>query len=463
MKISNSAALVLASSASLASHCAFAFTANKNAIHPTLPTLPTSSSALQMAKEAGAIDDGKAKIDDLQLKRMNYQFNRGVGGTSDSNTPHVNPLSDIQSYVPVAGPVLTRKNIQDSTCIVSGSRVTPELFYLLNHEDSAFGFNKIVSLSQDVSKTKKRLLTRTARYTGLLSKLAYEEGTVVPPSSVLEEATNWIALVDTPDELKTLISSASQVQNLSVLFFYAPEAESQLESLSSELMTANPSASLVLVPQASVEEDPNEDPLEADFKPTPIMYYYEQGKGEALIPEEEKVTKTPKAAVEEEEKKASVVMEPKLVHDAEFTFDEANRLAIECLQLQAGAGKTLKVQCMEKKSMLVMMQLVRQESPATQNLFTKLVLGLREAGYERPQEIAYMLDKGVDHMKEAITNFGVANPGAVKAMKSTGSASTADGDAIQTTNAWWEDPEFQKLVKESSLKTGELEAETTTK
>ena len=153
-------------------------------------------------------------------------------------------------------------------------------------------------------------------------------------------------------------------------------------------------------------------------------------------------------------------MEPTLVHDHIFTFEEANRLAIECLQLQAGAGKTLKLQCMEKKSMFQLMQLVRQEAPATQNLFTKLVLGLREAGYERPQEIAYMLDKGVNHMKEAIENFGKANPGAVKAMKSVGSASTMDGDAIKTTNAWWEDPEFQKLVKESSLRrTGEVEVE----
>ncbi|KAL3931969.1 MAG: hypothetical protein SGBAC_011070 [Bacillariaceae sp.] len=415
----------------------------------------------------------------MQLKRMNYEFNRGVGsGSGVDDTPRVHPLMDIQSYVPVAEPALTRKNIQDSTCIVSGSpsRATPELFYLLNSEDSNFGFNKIVAVSTDVKKTKKTLLTRTARYTGLLSKLAYEEGGVVPPASVLEEASSWIALVDSPEELKTLIPSAASVENLSILFFYSADvAQSELESLSSELMAANPDASLVLVSQADVTgEDPNVDPLDAEIKPTPIMYYYEQGKGEPLVVSEEASTSTSTSKAtstststsaeegkEGEEEEAPVSIEPTLVHDEEFTFEEARRLAIECLQLQAGAGKTLMVQCMEKKGMLEMNQLIKQESPSTQNMFTKLILGLREAGYERPQEISYMLDKGVGHMQEAIEKFGQANPGAVKSMQSgsgSSEATRADGEPITTTtNAWWEDPEFQKLVKESSLRKDQVE------
>lgn len=454
MKISNSAAFFLASSAALVSQ-SHAFTAPASLSTTKAQTLSSSSpsSRRRMAKEADA--GGKSKvteIDEMQLKRMNYEFNRGAGsGSGVDDTPRMHPLMDIQSYVPVAEPALTRKNIQDSTCIVSGSRATPELFYLLNSEDSNFGFNKIVAVSNDVKKNKKTLLTRTSRYTGLLSKLAYEEGSVVPPASVLEEASSWIALVDTAEDLKTLIPSAASVENLSILFFYSADiTESQLESLSSELMAANPDASLVLVPQADVIQDPNEDPLDAEIKPTPIMYYYEQGKGEPLVISEEATTPTEEA---KEGQEAPVSIEPTLVHDNEFTFEEARRLAIECLQLQAGAGKTLMVQCIEKKGMLEMNQLIKQKSPSTQNMFTKLILGLREAGYERPQEIAYMLDKGVGHMQEAIDKFGQANPGAVKSIQS-GSGSSK---ATTTTNAWWEDPEFQKLVKESSLRKEQVE------
>lgn len=403
---------------------------------------------------------------DMQLKRMNYDFNRGrsaggEGGGGDV-VPRVNPLLDIQSYVPVAESVAIRNDLKGKTCIVSGARATPELFYLLNSEDSAFEFGKIVSVSEDVPKMKKRLLTRTARYTGLLSKLAHEEGSVVPPSSALEEASSWIALVDSVQDLQTLIPSSSQVENLSVLFFYAADAELQLEQLSNDLMAVNPNASLVLVPQADVEADPNEDPLEAEARPATIMYYYEQGKGEPLLATaQEQGTSADLAGAEgEEEAETSLKsLEPTLIHHPTFLEGEANRLATECLQLQAGQGKTLRVQCMEKKSVFDLMQLVKQEEPTAQNIFTKLSLGLREAGYERSQEIAYMMTKGVDHLRSSIAAFNEANPNAAKRIAEQGIFGTSDDDGdevVTTTNVWWEDPEFQDLVKESSLRKEEM-------
>lgn len=456
MKISTSAALALASSAALVQQ-SNGFTA------PLSFSKDTSS--LKMA--GMEISDGgkKKRTEDaeMQLKRMNFQFNRGGTGVEGDDTPRVHPLQDIQSYVPVAEPVLTRKNIQGSTCVVSGGRATPELFYMLNDEDSAFRFNKIVSVSQDVSRTKKQLLTRTARYTGLLNKLAHETGNVVPPANILEEASSWIALVDTVEDLQSMIPSANQVENLSILYFYTPQDEAQLESLSVDLMAVNPNASLVLIPQIELEEDPEIDPDEV--QPTPIMYYYEPGKGEPLVPQAaSEEPPAPVASAEEGEGKKEneakgipKLTEPKLLRNPAFIASEANRLAVECLQLQAAAGKTLKVQCMERKGMMELMQLLQQETPSTQNLFTKLILGLREAGYERSQEMAYMMDKGVVHLKEAIDKFSNANPSLVKSMRSGASATTKDGEPIKTTNAWWEDPEFQKLVKESSLRRAELE------
>lgn len=457
MKISNSAALFLASSAALATT---SNNVNVNAFAPLAvnPLKTTSSTArffFDTTKGEGSesADGGKKQVTEdqkMQLKRMNYNFNRGVS-EGGGDVPRVNPLRDIQSYVPVAEPVAIRNNLKGNTCIVSGARATPELFYLLNSEDSAFEFGKIVSISEDVSKTKKQLLTRTARYTGLLSKLAHEEGSVVPPSSVLEEASSWIALVDSVQDLQTLIPSASQVENLSVLFFSTPDAELQLEQLSNDLMAANPNASLVLVPQADVEVDPNEDPLEAEARPVTIMYYYEQGNGEPLeATAKEQATTAPAAAEGEEEAEAPKSFEPTLIHDPTFLDVEAKRLAIECLQLQAGQGKTLRVQCMEKKSVFDLMQLIKQEEPSVQNLFTKLILGLREAGYERSQEMAYMMTKGVEHLQSSVTAFSEANPNAAKRVAEQDKGT--DGEVITTTNAWWEDPEFQELVKESSLR-----------
>ena len=82
-------------------------------------------------------------------------------------------------------------------------------------------------------------------------------------------------------------------------------------------------------------------------------------------------------------------------------------------------------------------------SSSDYNVFPNLVKGLRQAGYARPQEIDYILSDGLGEFVKEVQNFEQEHP------------TNSDG-SIKMKNAWWEDPEFQKLVKESSLRKDEL-------
>ena len=77
------------------------------------------------------------------------------------------------------------------------------LFDLLNHEDSAFEFGKIVAAVHDPALAKKRLLSRSARYTGLLDKLDFvstADNNELPTAAQLHGSKSWLAVVDVTDE-----------------------------------------------------------------------------------------------------------------------------------------------------------------------------------------------------------------------------------------------------------------------
>merc|ERR1712151_638817 len=63
---------------------------------------------------------------------------------------------------------------------------------------------------------------------------------------------------------------------------------------------------------------------------------------------------------------------------------------------------------------------------------SKLIKGLRQAGYARPQEIDHMMREGVEGYQKAIDDFMERNP---------------DYDKGYTSDIWWESEEFQKSVR----------------
>jgi hypothetical protein len=343
------------------------------------------------------------------------------GDSAEVEAAAKNPVNDIQSYIPHPEPVEVRPNLKQSTLIISGSKtISPELFYLLNHEDSAFGFKKIVAISSDVAATKKQLLTRQARYTGLLSKLDYESSSLLPTSTLLQEASSWVAVIDNLNDLKMMTQYVGQVQNVAILYMASKSTGTTTTETFQALKMANPNVSLVVVDQDAIKFV-EQDPLMLVKKPKafPLLYFDSSSQDDG---DDEMV-------VEEEPSND--------VQDPVFLQEEALRMVTECLQLQAAAGKTISLSLVENDTTSP-----TSSSQTSKELFPKLIKGLREAGYDRPQEIDYMLRMGVDHYASAIQEFETATPNAK--------------NGIILTNAWWEDEQFQKSVKQSSLRKEEL-------
>lgn len=153
--------------------------------------------------------------------------------SSDTETAvkNDNPSTNIQSYLEEPDTIDPRPNL-DGSCLVSGFVNTKErtdqfVFDLLNHEDSAFEFKKIIAFVDDEKFAKKRLLSRSARYTGLLDKLDFKEAAVegaLPVAAQLEGVNSWLAAVESDGDMVArmkaiaeLATGASDLENVSVM------------------------------------------------------------------------------------------------------------------------------------------------------------------------------------------------------------------------------------------------------
>mmetsp|Transcript_55123 Transcript_55123/g.83411 ORF Transcript_55123/g.83411 Transcript_55123/m.83411 type:complete len:497 (+) Transcript_55123:91-1581(+) len=311
-------------------------------------------------------------------------------------TENKNPLANIQSYLKAPDSVEARNTI-DGTVMVSGLVKTTErtdqfIFDLLNHEESAFEFDKIVAFVDDVKFAKKRLLSRSARYTGLLDKLDFVEAESaggLPSKEQLAGIKSWVAYLEGDSMLADLekvaatVKSVSGLENVAVLLAGAVE----LDAAASE-------AALKALKDAGVQYTVVAVGNLEDHDEGKIPYKYaEFGTENAILPA-----------------------------DSIFSRDEALRMVTECLQLECGVNKAWAFSEV-------------YEVNATE---AKLIKGLREAGYARPQEIDHMMRDGPANYQKAIDEFQEANPDHAK--------------GYYTTEAWWEDEEFQKSVKARSLR-----------
>jgi len=313
---------------------------------------------------------------------------------ADDATENKNPEQNIQSYLKSPEPVEARDNI-DGTVLVSGlvkskERTDQFIFDLLNHEESAFQFKKIVAFVDDVKFAKKRLLSRSARYTGLLDKLDFSEATAagaLPTAEQLEGVKSWVAFLEDGDlvekvkSVAALAKDASSVENVSVLVTNAFGLDAAAsESAVQALKDTGKEYTLVAV---GALEDHDEGKIPYQFK--------EFGTEEGV-----------------------------LAPDAIFSRNEAMRMITETLQLNSGVGKALSFSEV-------------YDVNATE---AKLIKGLREAGYARPQEIDHMLRDGVAEYQKAVDAFREKNPDW--------------GKGVYATEAWWEDPKFLASVEEAS-------------
>jgi hypothetical protein len=276
----------------------------------------------------------------------------GAASPSEQQQDSKNIEKNIQAYLKAPQSVEARSNI-DGVVLVSGlvkskERTDQYIFDLLNHEESAFEFNKIVAFVDDVAFAKKRLLSRSARYGGLLNKLDFVQASEVgslPSVEQLEGVKTWVAYFEDGDlvakakQVAELAKAALSVENVAILLANANEiVTSPAGDAVQALKDSGKKYTLVAVGKL-------EDHAEGK-----IPYKY------ALVDSEEGV----------------------LPGDAIFSRDEAMRMITECLQLECGVDKALSF-------------FEVYDANATE---AKLVKGLREAGYARPQEIDHMLRDG---------------------------------------------------------------------
>jgi len=318
----------------------------------------------------------------------------GKSGPTELNSSQApqSPVENIQAYIPSPTSVEARKNLGGSVLVSGWTDST--LFDMLNNEDSAFEFDKIVAFSADSAKAKKQLLSRSARYTGLLNKLDYTqaatETSAFPTVEQLQGVSSWVAVVDDMaqvQEIASLCQAAESVENVSILVVNAAEAPSSAyDAALEQLKVSNTQYSIIAV-----------GALHEDHEEGKIPCKYSDFDAEAL----------PSKSI--------------------FSTHEALRMVTECLQLEAAVDKAY-----------AMTELTDEDATSTPDY--KLIKGLREAGYNRPQEIDHMVRLGTAEYEKALENFKELNP----------------GDGVTTTQAWWEDENFQKSVKESSLRKEEL-------
>ena len=317
------------------SHClTLLFAASVSSFTPT-PAFTSSRNNVVPAKSALFISSWDTK---------------GYAGSSTNENK--NPEESIQAYLKEPDAVEARCNI-DGTLLVSGlvtskERTDQYIFDLLNDAESAFQFKKIVAFVDDVAFAKKRLLSREARYSGLLNKLDFSEASSpgsLPTSEQLEGVKSWVVYLDEGDMLATvkeaasIASQVSSVENVAILLTNALDLDAaDCEAAVQSLKDSGKQYTLIAVGKL-------EDHAEGK-----IPYQYKDfGSAEGVLPS-----------------------------DAIFSRGEAMRMITECLQLESGVNKALSFSEV-------------YDVNATE---AKLIQGLRKAGYARMQEIDHMVNDG---------------------------------------------------------------------
>lgn len=215
----------------------------------------------------------------------------------------------------------------------------------------------------DSKFAKKRLISRSARYTGLLDKLDFiqaETEDALPTLDQLDGVKSWV--VNAGSDLQKLndiasLAKSSSVENVSVL-------------ITDTQTTTDASAAM--------------DAVKA----------FDIGEGKIFsIVAVGAITETPEGALPYSIKEFGTE-EGLLAADATYSRDESLRAVTECLGLVSGGNKAL----------------VFAEVDNVNATEYKLVKGLREGGYTRPQEFDHMLTDGTEAYEKALEKFGTEGP-----------------------------------------------------
>mmetsp|Transcript_28758 Transcript_28758/g.33044 ORF Transcript_28758/g.33044 Transcript_28758/m.33044 type:complete len:477 (-) Transcript_28758:214-1644(-) len=332
--------------------------------HPLLAISSLISAASVSAFVLSPQSNGKTVSSSTKL----YISSWGAGGPpSRRKEKPVSPEDNIQTYLKAPEPVAARPNL-DGKVLVSGwvnckERTDQTVFDFLNHEESAFRFEKIVAFVDDSKFAKKRLISRSARYTGLLDKLDFVQADTegaLPTLAQLEGIKSWV--VNAGSDLQIVKDVAelvkqSSVENVSVLVTDAQsltDASSAMDAAKAFDLPEGKAFTIVAV--GAITEAPE------GGSPYQIREF---GTEEGLLPA-----------------------------NATYSRDEGLRAVTECLGLTSACNKAM----------------VFSEVTNVNQTEYKLVKGLREGGYTRPQEFDHMLTLGAEAYDKAVEEFGSKAP-----------------------------------------------------
>ena len=350
------------------------------------------------------------------------------------------PDQYIQDYLPAPEAVEARSTIDGALVVTGlvGERNDQFLLDLLNHQESAFEFETIRLLVPDAGKAKKQLLSRSARYTGLLDKLECVSSSsssdsdtdlVLPTAEQLEGVSTWLAVVDHkvtdgPTACATIAALAKATDGLSNVAILVTNAV-QLETAACQ------TAVDALNDSSSSSDDDGLSYTVVAVGPT------HDGPEGGECYQYEPLTEA-----------------PALSDTAVFGREEAYRIISELLQLECGVNKALAFAEVYNVN-------------ATE---TKLIKGLREAGYDRMQEIDHMLREGPEvrtvhhtmwtgqHSLRTYICFLSASmhpQGYEKAIDEWRNRNP-DWDKGYTTDIWWEAPEYKESRARSEARAARL-------
>jgi len=303
------------------------------------------------------------------------------------------PAEKVVAYLKEPQPVPSRPNL-DGTVLVSGwvdseERTDQGVFDLLNEvDDGAFRFEKIVAFVDDAKFAKKRLISRSARYTGLLDKLDFiqaSEKRELPTVEQLNDVKSWVANAADGglDRIREIAQRAgeapSTLQNLSILVTNGQditdltEINNTAEMLKKTCDEKDIAYTLVVVGALNEKPEGSTPYAISDF---------------GLVSSDESNDEDDNTDIKNED--ATIL----LPSNATYSRDESLRLVTELMGMVTGKNRAL----------------VFQEVLNVNATEFKLIRGLREGGYSRNQEIDHMITNGTKPYEKACEDYKIRRP-----------------------------------------------------
>jgi len=290
-----------------------------------------------------------------------YQIGFEIDAPTPEQQDSLDALEQVRKFIPNPTPVVQRPDLGTSVLISGFNPQDPSssmaLDFLNNEDSTHLPFTRVIAHVEDVKLAKKRMIGRNARYTGLLDKLSFleaagDDGSVaaVPSLEELEGVSSWVAHVGDGDLSKLnaiveMAEAAPSVKNVSILISGAQSlGDIALREAEDMLKSKTTTFAYTLLAVGEWNEEPEASCAYGLRNVTDVE------AGGSLIGLSET-----------------------------FSREESLRLVTECLAIDKASGLCL----------------VANASKNVTSSESRLIRGMREAGYTRHQEVEFMVTKGV--------------------------------------------------------------------